>query len=250
MQKKSTIFLFFALFSIVYVPTIQAINPVKKTTINVIEEKIPYVNKSDNVNVKVAVDIMPHISNNLTFVIDIKNKMSAVFNTSIKFIQSINLKMNFTQNINVTFNHMQKQILGFFNQTKKLVSDHKYKLLISSILGTYASICLVIAMIHQYLKQKHLWSNWKESMNFQELLAIPQQDLAQELATNIQAYYIDTNEPTNSFAPMTKFIQDIECELKKLTYFLKLFKIIDNLYVSKAFPFCEESQGEEYTLFK
>jgi len=140
-----------------------------------------------------------------------------------------------TQMIN-TGKQAKEHALTFLSETKNLIWNHKFKCFAVSAALIYGYFFLKTWKAKRYAAQKEPWFAWKINVSMEDLLAIPQKELAQELVTEIQKRYIQTQNPENFLLPFTLFMQNIEQELKRLKSDLKLHRWIIKLRVKKIFP--------------
>ncbi len=60
------------------------------------------------------------------------------------------------------------------------LTEHTWHILGAGIVISYAAFCYLIIRGNAYLGKKELWSSWHQELPLDQLLAMPQQQLAQE----------------------------------------------------------------------
>lgn len=161
--------------------------------------------------------------------VDINNKIM----NSIKQMNVSKMLSTWQQHIKTCGNDATKRILGFF----ELMYDHKFKLMAVVIGMAYGYLFFTAQKTNRYLYDDCLWSSWKKELPLEQLLSIPQKELAQELLDDIKTYYIDTNEPTNFLSPLATFIQETDAELIELKRCASFSSWVLWLKLSKLLPF-------------
>jgi len=91
-------------------------------------------------------------------------------------------------------------------------AQNKYYLAAASALATYGYLFYTIRSIRSYLDKESTWNSWKRDIPFDQLLAIPQDELTHELITAIQIRYISEENPTDSLTPLIIFSTEIAQE--------------------------------------
>jgi hypothetical protein len=95
--------------------------------------------------------------------------------------------------------------------------QNKYYLATFSVAGTYGYMFYKVRSIQSYVDNPGIWGTWKRDIPFEQLLAIPQDQLTRELMMAIQGRYISAENPTDSLAPLITFASEIAEEKELLT---------------------------------
>jgi len=207
----------------------------------------PGVGKDINIQLNIPIQTDSSNRNMLTntveLFVELKNKLVNYIqiNTSLQLNNHNHIFLTAKQNIETAAKDIVNRSFGLVNQTKQLVFDHKFKLITMGFISFYAYLLFKTMSINKYLKQDTLWSSWKSGFAMNQLLAIPQKQFAQELATRIQAHYMDKSDPTNTMAPFMQFMRDVEYEKAQLQQHIALYKWIRTLKIWRLFPFCIET---------
>ena len=103
---------------------------------------------------------------------------------------------------------------------------YKWHLLALFTAGAYAGLVYIIASGNHYLSDNQLWSSWHQELPLDQLLAIPQQQLSQELLREIQRRYTDSESITNLVKPLGKFMIAVEQEEEQLKWYQNTYSWI------------------------
>ena len=124
----------------------------------------------------------------------------------------------------------------WINNTHSFVSIHKWTLLLAAITGTGGYIWYVLNKGNTLMQSGHSWSAWKHHLDFAQLCQAPQEQLAQELLSDIQRHYINYQNPTDFVAPLSRFAQDLQDEHILLSRYIKLGDLIVKCHTTFLFP--------------
>ena len=111
------------------------------------------------------------------------------------------------------------------------------KIIIASIIFVYGYTWYTMKKGSSLLSSPKAWSSWKYEKGFEKILVIPHKEISHELLIEIQKRYFDPTHPRDMITPLTKFSQDVECELAKLQSFLSWAQILKGMYLHKILPF-------------
>lgn len=124
---------------------------------------------------------------------------------------------------------LQEQSAHFFN-------SNKWYLLGASVLGSYSLLAYFIISGNRYLGDTNLWSSWRHELPMDQLLAIPQQQFAQELLREIQQRYTDATSIIDIARPLTTFLAMIEQEDEQLKWYQSVYSWLSYARLTKLVP--------------
>lgn len=174
--------------------------------------------------------------------------------TNVYFDPTIN-SQSFSQSDATTHMH---QIIEFFqyfslpNVQKKLseipieqwkeitivlIKEYKYKIAFTTVLSLYLILCYNTIKGNRLLDKETCWSAFKEEYSLEDLLEIPQQELAHELLKEIQRRYTKAQNITDFITPLITFMNDIEKEMKQIKRCIQLHTWSKKLHVASLLPF-------------
>lgn len=156
-------------------------------------------------------------------------------------INSSKIMNNLQQNMKTCAVDLKRRTISLFGHIKGIFWGHKYKLIALTIIGAYCYLIFQFIAANKFLKRCDLWCSWKQHMNMESIITIPQKELSYELATNIQAHYVNATNPTDSMSPMARFIIDVEVELKKLKIYEWIYYWVEKFRLQNIFPFDEKN---------
>jgi hypothetical protein len=175
----------------------------------------------------------------LNFTINVQNRQDAASNNSTHIAphqEIINKNPEFP-----LFNKAAQLFDSRLNQlghsSSHFFSTYKWHLLAASIAGSYAYICYIIVSGNRYLSQNTLWSSWRQDLALDQLLAIPQAQMAQELLREIQRRYTDAGSITDLVRPLGLFMTHIDQEEEQLKSYQTTFSWLSYLRLAKLIPF-------------
>ncbi|MCK5632867.1 hypothetical protein KAH94_03905 [bacterium] len=193
----------------------------------------PVTIKNSNINT---------IENIVEDMAEMKNGMSKC----LKFINDLKLS-----NSNGVIAKLKQSIVRSIDEAKQqtlsllgTMWNHKFKIAVSGVISIYLYVLYKVTNMNNYLKKENLWSSWKKGCSIAELLAIPQNDLSNELICKIQSVYIQAEQPTNPMDSFSLFIQGVDLEMKQLKSFKTLCSRISNLGLQDLFPSYSEKKEQ------
>lgn len=125
-----------------------------------------------------------------------------------------------------------------------LFAAYKWHLLGATLIGSYALLCWIIVKGNSYLGKNELWSSWRQELALDQLLAIPQEQFAQELLREIQRRYTNPASLTDLVKPLTEFVTTIEEEEAAIKWYQSFYSWISYLNVHKIIPFSKNRFGK------
>lgn len=120
--------------------------------------------------------------------------------------------------------------------TGSFISEYKWSLILGTLATGYAYCCYIIASGNHYLERKELWSSWRHDLTFEQLLSIPQTQLAKELLQEIQRRYTDAASLTDIVRPLGVFVKVIEEEEQQLQWYQNAYSWIEYLKIGALIP--------------
>jgi len=147
------------------------------------------------------------------------------------------VKTSIVTPITETIAGSRKWLEGFWGDAWQLVSGHKYKLIGTSIVGTYTYLLYKALRGNSYLAQDDSWFSWEKELSMGQLLSIPQKELAQRLLTQVQHRYLNAANPTDFLSPLINFMRDIEAEINQLRIYNRIYKWTETINLSNILPF-------------
>lgn len=120
--------------------------------------------------------------------------------------------------------HTSSGVDAWHRHSEKLFAS-KNLLLMGACMSAcaYGGLYLTVSRGNSYLGNTGLWAAWKSHLSLEELVKMPQNELAQLLVTEIQSRYIQANNPTDFVTPFVKFMSDINQEIRLTAYYAKLY---------------------------
>ena len=168
----------------------------------------------------------------------INNNIAPVFNISaaatlISHIESatnttVQWFNNKTQTLQETSQKFKKDLQEFF-------WEKRYEITGLTVLAGYSWISYKLMMGYFLIKDTALWSKWKMNYSFENLCAIPQKILANELILSIGTH-VNPKNPTDLTYSLITFINTIDNEIKMITDYITLGKKIKKIGLMKLFP--------------
>jgi hypothetical protein len=118
--------------------------------------------------------------------------------------------------------------------------NYKWHLIGASLALSYASLCYFIIVGNSYLGNKDLWSSWHQELSLEQLLAIPQQQLSQDLLHEIQRRYTDPSSLSDLNKPLAQFLTTIEQEEQDIRWYQSFYSWLSFAYITKIIPFSKQ----------
>ncbi len=121
---------------------------------------------------------------------------------------------------------------------------YKWHILALITAGAYAGLVYIITSGNRYLADAQLWSSWHQELPLDQLLAIPQQQLSQDLLREIQRRYTDPESITNFMKPLGKFMMAIEQEEELLKWYQNAYSWISYARLPQLVPLNKQRFGK------
>lgn len=124
------------------------------------------------------------------------------------------------------------------------LSQYKWHLLIGSAAAAYSYLCYIIVSGNSYLGQADLWSSWRQDLSLDLLLAIPQEQFAQELLQEIHRRYTNSDTISDLMTPLSLFLLSLEKEEDQIKWYQYAFSWLNYLKATKVVPFSKVKFGK------
>jgi hypothetical protein len=128
---------------------------------------------------------------------------------------------------------IQKQIQ---EQGSQFISTNKWYLLAGGLSCVYAYLAYIVIQGNNYLGDLNLWSSWHQELPLDQLLAIPQQQLTQELIREIQRRYTDVSSIVDIVKPLGMFMVKSEQEEEQIKWYQSTYSWLSYLRLNKLIP--------------
>jgi hypothetical protein len=176
------------------------------------------------------------------FTINVNNTQDAKTNNSTHLISSqIEKRTNDSSLLEKLINpaaelsaSLKKQIQ---QKTTNFFCTYKWYLLGGTILASYAALIYYLFQGNSYLGKSDLWSSWRQELPLDQLLAISQAQLAQDLLREIQRRYNDPTSLTDLAKPLALFMSALEQEEQKIKGYQKTFGWLSCAKLTALAPF-------------
>lgn len=178
--------------------------------------------------------------------IDNHSSLEHIFKSEQAHIQFSDCKVEFVSNdyhgLSPLLDKKDKQFLqetfnGYFTYFSESVKNKKKLLITSSALGIYSYLWYRLLKTRWILFNSNSLCNWHSEISFEELIHIPQKQLALELLTTIQHRYQTAKNLTDFLSPLMEFLQEINQELDQLTFCISYYRNLQKVYLSLLFPY-------------
>lgn len=157
--------------------------------------------------------------------------------------QNQNQEVLIENRVSVFMLRMVEKAKEYKEKTATFVSSHKSLVVVGALVSIYAGLLCCVLSGNSYLQNADLWSEWNAQMG-DELLTIPQEEVAQELVKEIQQRYVDGQNPSDFISPFITFVRDVEEEQKWLNRYRSLYSYLAVVGGAYVFPFEEELYEE------
>lgn len=132
------------------------------------------------------------------------------------------------------------QLSTMFNSYKDWIVDNKYKLMLIGACTGYAAIFGALVRTNIRMQDESLWARWRIENSYEQLMQIPQKQLAHDLVFAIQRRYTSEKQFTDFIQPLTQFMHDIQQEKRLLKNYLAAGKWITRLRLHYILPINEK----------
>jgi hypothetical protein len=128
---------------------------------------------------------------------------------------------------------IQKQLK---EQGSHFLSANKWYLLGSGLLFSYVLLAYLIMSGNSYMGDASLWSSWHQELPLDQLLAIPQEQLTQELIREIQRRYTDSTSISDIVKPLGIFMVKIDQEEEQIKWYQTVYSWLLYIRLTKLVP--------------
>jgi hypothetical protein len=190
-----------------------------------------------------------HMPLNLDFAIKLDNSSQQLGHTSVAHTTSQHVTQDVHQHqeqhlsienrVSVFVVRMAEKVKKYKEHATTFAKSHKGLMVAGTLVGTYAAVLYGVLSGNSYLENADLWSEWNADMG-DDLLTIPQQEVAQALIREIQERYVNGQNPSDFISPFIAFVKDIEEEQKWLERYNSLYSYLEPIGGTYVFPFDEE----------
>jgi hypothetical protein len=129
----------------------------------------------------------------------------------------------------IPFEQWKSQTVNFFYSNRYMVG-------ISIILGCYIIACNYAVQANKLLEQTDTWTSWHSEMSAEQLMTIPDKELAKELVLEIQRRYSNPQNPTDFISPLIAFVRAIDREIETLKKYLTYYTWVHKLHAQRILP--------------
>ena len=126
-------------------------------------------------------------------------------------------------------------------EIKQWCTQHPFRIIVGCSVIAYGTLLLKVLMLEYNLKKLGYWSRWKETVDFDGLLAIPRKELMQELYRGMLQCYTQ-QEQSNKYLLLITCINAVEKEIGALNQLQHLYEWIAFGKLSFFFPGTHSSQ--------
>lgn len=116
------------------------------------------------------------------------------------------------------------------------IKTNKIKVILTSLTSGYALLALYLMRIYARMHDQTLWSRWRYEDSYEQLMSIPQKELARDLVFAIQQRYTTSAQFNDFIRPLVQFMRDIEKEKKMLKRYIETTKWIGRVRLQRIFP--------------
>jgi hypothetical protein len=118
----------------------------------------------------------------------------------------------------------------------QFISTHKWYLMGAGLACLYLYLAYIIMSGSNYLGNTTLWSSWHQELPLDQLLAIPQQQLTQELIREIQRRYTDSSSIVDIVKPLGIFMVKSDQEEEQIKWYQSAYSWLSYLRLHKLIP--------------
>lgn len=117
--------------------------------------------------------------------------------------------------------------------------NHKLKTGSFIAISLYLYTFLYIIRTQYFLQHAKNWHNWKKELSLEQILATPTTQLSENLISLILSLYINYQNPADTITPLTKFMESIEMEIKKIKQYIAIGTWLISLKIAIILPINE-----------
>ena len=122
-----------------------------------------------------------------------------------------------------------------FSRAWQWIKTHKIRAMLSFLGGTYVTTQSYLWYLSHQLQDKSCWSFWKNQLTLEELFRYRQTTLTKEIQEAIQHRYQSAGHTEDVVTPLTRFIKDVDNEIKLLQRYQSCVNGLSILFMSKLF---------------
>ncbi|MGE0206335.1 MAG: hypothetical protein AB7R69_00630 [Candidatus Babeliales bacterium] len=130
----------------------------------------------------------------------------------------------------------RKQFFDITDFCKEYVISNKYSLGLKACGLVYGAVWLKLLYHAHLILRDDTWSCWKQSIPFDVLSIMPEQELGKELIVAAQQQYQTADTLHDLLSPLMMFLQDVDKEHKQLTSFIRMHDWLSTLHITWLFP--------------
>ncbi len=156
-------------------------------------------------------------------------------NVEQKSIVSQDVVVEYLQEFRDFRDSTKKQLNDLFKDAKQYIFDNKWYIVGATVVIVYGTIHYVLWKSKKYVENDGLWCHWKPLLSFEQLLAVPHNELEKELLKDIQSCYINRAKPNDFLFSLISFIQDIDNEINQLQFYRRYYSWLYRSYCKKIF---------------
>ena len=197
-----------------------------------------------NNSVPTKKNLMPKMHNGtLSFSVNVTNRQDAHTDNRIILSTQQNVKQLSPSNDSQITNKIselwqenlkiQKQLK---EQGSQFLSANKWYLLGAGLVFSYGLLAYLIMSGNSYLGDSALWSSWHQELPLDQLLAIPQEQITEELIREIQRRYTDSTSIADIVKPLGIFMVKIDQEEEQIKWYQSVYSWISYIRLTKLVP--------------
>ncbi len=148
-----------------------------------------------------------------------------------------NAQASFQANQQTTYQNMMNEIKNVireqtdsaknnFISIKEWAELNKKKLIFGCMGAGYIALLAVLIRTNWRISDQNNWSHWRYDESLEELMQIPQKELAHSLVFTIQRRYTTEKQFADFIQPLMHFMHDVEQEKKWLKNYIRIGKIL------------------------
>lgn len=193
----------------------------------------------------------PQAPRSMHFLINVTNRQDAHSNNSMNVCTqqiakqpSISHESQFMNKVSELWQENLKVQKQLQEQGSHFFSNNKWYLLAGTLACSYAYLAYFIMRGNSYLGDANLWSSWHQELPLDQLLAIPQQQMTQELIHEIQRRYTDASSIADIVKPLGMFMVKIDQEEDQIKWYQSVYSWLTYLRLNKLVPVNQNRFGK------
>jgi len=157
--------------------------------------------------------------------------------TSLSYALAIALRDYMAPWVDAIKNTLTKTNFELLKQSiRNFLWEYKTIIAANTLAGSYITTSILLISDYSFMNNHQRWSQWKGDFSFEELCAIPQQQLTKELLLAINQRNINQQKPTDINHPLITFISDINNEIYRINRYISIASMQKKLHLIKLFP--------------